>query len=104
MPEVVLFPDGHFRRAVYQIGPFIADYPEQVVLACVVQGWCPKFVLICLSCWFKLADTLLDALPYQKSSVKQGLRDFMNTIVICIGSIETNQRYYGKPSEYAIIL
>jgi hypothetical protein len=46
MPEVVLFPDGHFRRAVYQIGPFIADYPEQVVLACVVQGWCPKCVLL----------------------------------------------------------
>ena len=44
IPEVVRCPDGHFRRAVYQLGPFIADYPEQVVLAGIVQGWCPKYV------------------------------------------------------------
>ncbi|KAH9948897.1 hypothetical protein B0H21DRAFT_844257 [Amylocystis lapponica] len=41
-PEVVQCPDGHFCRAVYELGPFIADYPEQVVLAGIVQGWCPK--------------------------------------------------------------
>ncbi|KAJ7034262.1 hypothetical protein C8F04DRAFT_1210668 [Mycena alexandri] len=41
-PEVVRCPDGHFRRAIYGIGPYIADYPEQVWLACVVQNWCPK--------------------------------------------------------------
>ncbi|KAF8808511.1 hypothetical protein BYT27DRAFT_7222876 [Phlegmacium glaucopus] len=41
-PEVVLCPDGHYRRAVYAIGPYIADYPEQVLLACVVQDWCPR--------------------------------------------------------------
>ncbi|KAJ7163934.1 hypothetical protein C8R43DRAFT_1168740 [Mycena crocata] len=40
--EVVRCPDGHFRRAIYGLGPYIADYPEQVWLACVVQGWCPK--------------------------------------------------------------
>lgn len=44
-PEVIRCPDGHFRRAVYGLGPFIADYPEQVWLAGVVQGWCPKYVL-----------------------------------------------------------
>jgi len=44
IPEVVRCPDGHFRRAIYQLGPFIADYPEQVVLAGIVQGWCPKYV------------------------------------------------------------
>ena len=43
-PEVVLCPDGHFRRAVYSLGPYIADYPEQVWLAAIVQGWCPKYV------------------------------------------------------------
>jgi Plavaka transposase len=41
-PEVTRCPDGHFRRVIYGLGPYIADYPEQVLLACVVQGWCPK--------------------------------------------------------------
>ncbi|KAG2107467.1 uncharacterized protein F5147DRAFT_745971 [Suillus discolor] len=41
-PEVVRCPDGHFRRAVYGLGPYIADYPEQALLACIVQNWCPK--------------------------------------------------------------
>jgi hypothetical protein len=41
-PEVVCCPDGHFRRAIYGLGPYIADYPEQALLACVVQGWCAK--------------------------------------------------------------
>ncbi|KAG2117733.1 hypothetical protein DEU56DRAFT_874097 [Suillus clintonianus] len=40
--EVVHSPDGHFRRAVYGLGPYIADYPEQALLACIVQNWCPK--------------------------------------------------------------
>lgn len=43
-PEVVKCPDGRLRRAIFQIGPFIADYPEQVVLAGIVSGWCPKYV------------------------------------------------------------
>ncbi|KAH7903589.1 hypothetical protein BJ138DRAFT_1191650, partial [Hygrophoropsis aurantiaca] len=42
IPEVIKCPDGHFRRAVYGLGPYIADYPEQVWLAGIVQGWCPK--------------------------------------------------------------
>ncbi|KAI1782777.1 hypothetical protein LXA43DRAFT_1137866, partial [Ganoderma leucocontextum] len=39
-PEVVRCPDGHFRRAIWGIGPYIADYPEQVLVANIVQGWC----------------------------------------------------------------
>ncbi|KAJ7200733.1 hypothetical protein B0H12DRAFT_1288754 [Mycena haematopus] len=42
VPEVTLFGDGHYRRVVYGLGPYIADYPEQVLLACVVQGWCAR--------------------------------------------------------------
>ncbi|KAI9069864.1 hypothetical protein FKP32DRAFT_1558895 [Trametes sanguinea] len=41
-PHVVLCPDGHYRRAVFELGPFIADYPEQVYLSGVVSGWCPR--------------------------------------------------------------
>jgi hypothetical protein len=42
VPEVTLCPDGHFRRAIYGLGPYIADYPEQLLLSCVVQGWCAR--------------------------------------------------------------
>lgn len=47
-PEVTRCPDGHFRRVIYGLGPYIADYPEQILLASVVQGWCPKYVFITL--------------------------------------------------------
>jgi hypothetical protein len=40
--DIIKCPDGHFHRAVYGLGPYIADYPEQVWLAGIVQGWCPK--------------------------------------------------------------
>ncbi|KAJ6600932.1 hypothetical protein B0H10DRAFT_2167443 [Mycena sp. CBHHK59/15] len=32
-PVVRHCPDGHFRRCIYDFGPFIADYPEQVMVA-----------------------------------------------------------------------
>ncbi|KAH9028665.1 hypothetical protein EDB85DRAFT_1867717 [Lactarius pseudohatsudake] len=41
-PEIVKCPDGQFRRAIYGLGPYIADYPEQVWLTGIVQDWCPK--------------------------------------------------------------
>ncbi|KAG2132994.1 hypothetical protein DEU56DRAFT_739164 [Suillus clintonianus] len=40
--DVTRFPDGHFRRTVYGLGPYIADYPEQLILSGVVQNWCPR--------------------------------------------------------------
>ena len=42
VPQVLRCPDGHYRRAIFSIGPFIADYPEQVYLSGIVSGWCPK--------------------------------------------------------------
>ncbi|KAL7278386.1 LOW QUALITY PROTEIN: hypothetical protein ACG7TL_008366 [Trametes sanguinea] len=44
-PEVIRCGDGHFRKAIYGIGPYIADYPEQALLACIVQGWCAKCLM-----------------------------------------------------------
>jgi Plavaka transposase len=41
-PEVTRCPDGHYRRIIYGLGPYIADYPEQVLLTCIVQGWCAR--------------------------------------------------------------
>jgi Plavaka transposase len=43
-PEVVRCPDGYFRRVIYGLGPYIADYREQVWLTGTAQGWCPKYV------------------------------------------------------------
>jgi hypothetical protein len=34
--------DGHFRHIIYDLVAFIANYPEQVLLTGIVQGWCPK--------------------------------------------------------------
>ncbi|EGO23499.1 hypothetical protein SERLADRAFT_449880 [Serpula lacrymans var. lacrymans S7.9] len=44
VPEVLRCTDMHFRRVIYGIGPYIADYPEQALLACIVQGWCPRCI------------------------------------------------------------
>jgi Plavaka transposase len=41
-PVVRRCPDGHFRRVIYDLVAFIADYPEQVMLTGIVNGWCPK--------------------------------------------------------------
>ncbi|KAF8441008.1 hypothetical protein L210DRAFT_3612177 [Boletus edulis BED1] len=41
-PEVVKYGDGYFRRTIYGLGPYIADYEEQVLLTCIVRGWCPR--------------------------------------------------------------
>ena len=38
--DVVRCPDHHFRRAIYGLGPYIADYPEQSATAGVVYNWC----------------------------------------------------------------
>ena len=38
--DVVRCADHHFRRAIYGIGPYIGDYPEQTAIAGIVYGWC----------------------------------------------------------------
>jgi hypothetical protein len=40
--EIVRCADGYFQRVIYGLGPYIADYPEQALLACIVQGWCAR--------------------------------------------------------------
>jgi hypothetical protein len=52
-PEVVRCADGHYRRAIYGIGPYIADYPEQCILSSTAQNWCPMCVSLVphYQCW-----------------------------------------------------
>ncbi|TFK63739.1 hypothetical protein BDN72DRAFT_872243 [Pluteus cervinus] len=40
--RVTLCGDGHYRRVIYGLGPYIADYPEHCLLSGIVYGWCPK--------------------------------------------------------------
>ena len=46
---VMHFGDGHYHCTVLGLSPYIADYPEQALLACIVQGWCTKYTVHC--CW-----------------------------------------------------
>ena len=48
-PKVVHCPDDHYHWAIFLLGPYIADYPKQCLLACIVQGWCPQYVYIYFS-------------------------------------------------------
>jgi hypothetical protein len=41
-PQVTMCADGQYQGVIYGLGPYIADYPEQALLACIVQNWCPK--------------------------------------------------------------
>jgi hypothetical protein len=41
-PVIRRCPDGHFRRVRFNLIAFITDYPEQVMLTGIAQGWCPK--------------------------------------------------------------
>ncbi|KAG1887392.1 hypothetical protein F4604DRAFT_1877785 [Suillus subluteus] len=41
-PEVVRFGNGYYRHVIYRLGPYIMDYEEQVLLACIVRSWCAK--------------------------------------------------------------
>ncbi|KAF8347329.1 hypothetical protein F5887DRAFT_957895 [Amanita rubescens] len=41
-PEVVRCPDSHFRRAIWDLGLYIAYYPKQTLLSCIVRSWCAR--------------------------------------------------------------
>ena len=43
-PDIVMCSDCHYRKAIYALGLYIADYPEQVLFATVVSGWCTRYV------------------------------------------------------------
>ncbi|KAF8267273.1 hypothetical protein EI94DRAFT_1581882, partial [Lactarius quietus] len=40
--ELMWFGDGHYQHILYSLGPYITDYKEQVLLSCIVRGWCGK--------------------------------------------------------------
>ena len=42
-PQVLQYGDGYYWCTIYGLGPYIADYLEQVLLTCIMQGWCPRY-------------------------------------------------------------
>ena len=41
-PDLIKCADGHYQKAIYRLGPYITDYPKQVLLAGIVSGWFVK--------------------------------------------------------------
>ena len=41
-PVICQCLDGHFWQVIYDLVAFIVDYPKQVLLTGIVQGWCPR--------------------------------------------------------------
>ncbi|KAI6035917.1 hypothetical protein BKA83DRAFT_4476196 [Pisolithus microcarpus] len=41
-PDHVRFGDHHYHWVVYGLGPYIANYEEQALLACIVRNWCAR--------------------------------------------------------------
>ncbi len=82
-PEIVHCPDWHYRKAVFGLGPYIADYPEQCTIACIVQGWCPKYVLSPLTVIFSHLMSVircLTRLSGGRNIGSGGLRSLEHTI------------------------
>ena len=59
--DLVRCADNHFHRVVYRVGPYIANYPEQVLIAGIVNGWCPVYVNILLMPTARLQKCRCDA-------------------------------------------
>jgi len=45
-PEIIQCPDHNYRHAIWGLGPYIGDYLEQILLACIVQGWCARYEML----------------------------------------------------------
>lgn len=43
-PEVVKCADGLYQHVIYSLSPYIADYPEQVLVFSIIQGWCLRYL------------------------------------------------------------
>lgn len=41
-PVIRRCADGHFRRIIYDLAGYIADYPEQCLVSGIIQGWDTK--------------------------------------------------------------
>jgi len=92
-PEVVECSDGHYHRTIWGLGPYSGDYPEQVLLTCVVQGWSPRsdimlllviLYLIMLCRCQAFHENLDDEDLYQRRGTKDRTEALINTYEVPI--------------------
>ncbi|KIJ11315.1 hypothetical protein PAXINDRAFT_15782 [Paxillus involutus ATCC 200175] len=72
VPEVAFFGDRYYQRVIYGLGPYIADYEEQVLLACIVRNWCVKCLAFC-------DDLDAEALLHERQHVDALVEEFTLT-------------------------
>ncbi|KAG1867408.1 hypothetical protein F4604DRAFT_2022004 [Suillus subluteus] len=79
-PVIMHFGDGHYQCVIYGLGLYIADYEEQVLLACIVRFWCPR----CMShrdnldaaslCWCRdHTEVLIEEIDYSALWLEYGI-------------------------------
>jgi len=82
-PHVTQCGDGHLHCVIYGLGLYIADYPEQALLACIVHGWCPKCVAIVLNFRHSLV-IISDAQIHQMILTNQIQHPVLTPIPTCL--------------------
>ena len=69
-PQIMKCPDWHFWHVIFSIGPYITNYPEQVLISGIVQNWCGRFVFAyCFVLYFCLWKFSADVLLSQMTSM-----------------------------------
>ncbi|KAN0128104.1 hypothetical protein V8E53_014085 [Lactarius tabidus] len=82
-PKIMKCPDGHFCHVMFSLGPYIADYPEQVWLTGIVSNWCPKWVLdIICPVLLTLFYVRCDALPTNLDGAESHRRSHEKTDIL----------------------
>jgi len=79
-PVIRRCPDGHFHRVIYDLAAYIADYPEQVYLAGVVQNWCLKYNHFLIIWRIQLILYLIDVQRCIIISMAKGVVNPMSTL------------------------
>ncbi|KAL4081233.1 hypothetical protein J3A83DRAFT_4356016 [Scleroderma citrinum] len=95
LPEVTAFGDGHYQHVIYGFGPYIVDYEEQALLACIVHNWCPCALHHCCD----HAEALIEHFPLDKLWDEYGIvrelvpfmNDFPCTFTDCL--VEWVEKY-----------
>jgi hypothetical protein len=95
-PVLMRCPDGYYRRVVFELGPFIADYPEQVYMAGIVQGWCPKYIHFHHFCSVRFTYGTKDASHHPTISTKPATLAPASTATSCTTLTTTTP--FGTPS------
>ncbi|KAG1843253.1 hypothetical protein C8R48DRAFT_678806 [Suillus tomentosus] len=89
--DVTCFLDGHFRQTVHSLGPYIADYPEQLILSGIMQNWCPRCLANrkdldgtqpCLHRHEAHTELLIEQLTYKQAWYEHGI--IANVIISCL--------------------